>query len=122
MTNLIGLFELSLSNLSRTGFQGTLIIARRKKPTPKKPPLYLLWESKPGNIVYVSSLYLEAQIMAKNGLELYSFDYEGKEMFLELDKEINKAKITPRFTANAINNAVKGVKFTPIIECEMSNL
>jgi hypothetical protein len=122
MTNLIGLFELSLSNLSRTGFQGTLIIARRKKPTPKKPPLYLLWESKPGNIAYVSSLYLEAQIMAKNGLELYSFDYEGKEMFLELDKEINKAKITPRFTANAINNAVKGVKFTPIIECEMSNL
>jgi hypothetical protein len=122
MTNLVGLFDLSLSNLSREDFEGTLIIARRNKPTPKKPPLYLLYKSQTGNITYISSLYLEAKIMAKNGLELYSFDLRGEELFLELDKEIKLAKITPRFTANAINNAVKGVKFTPILEMEMTRL
>ena len=122
MTNLVGLFDLSLSNLSREGFEGTLIIARRKKPTPKKPTLYLLYRHPIEGSRYISSLYPEAKIMAKNGLELYSFDWEGKEMFLELDKEIKLAKITPRFTANAINNAVKGVKFTPILEMEMTRL
>lgn len=122
MTNLVGLFDLSLSNLSRQDFEGTLIIARRKKPTPKKPLLYLLYKHPTEKTRYISSLYLEAKIMAKNGLELYSFDLEGEEMFLELDKESKMAKITPRFTANAINNAVKGVKFTPILEMEMTKL
>ena len=122
MTNLIGEFDLSISNLQKADFQGSFIIAKRRKPTPKKPLLYLLYKSQTGNITYISSLYPEGKEEAKNGLEIYSFDMDGEFYYLDLDRGKNKARITPRFTANAINNAVKGVKITPILDFQLSKL
>lgn len=122
MTNLIGEFDLSISNLQKADFQGSLIIAKRRKPTPKKPHLYLLYKSQTGKITYISSLYLEGKEKARNGLEIYSFDLDGLDYFLDLDRGGNKARITPRFTANAINNAVKGVKITPILDLQLGKL
>jgi hypothetical protein len=92
MANLIGQYHTDNSNLVKPDLH--LVIATRKKTTPKKPLKYLLRKDK-GGFRYLSSLYLfEPETGEKEGFLRFSFDYEGKIYLLTIQKAVNQATIT----------------------------
>lgn len=92
MPKLIGQYHTDKSNLVKADLH--LVIASRKKTTPKKPLKYLLSKEREG-FRYLSSLYLfEPETGKKEGFLTYSFDYEGKIYLLAIQEAENQASIT----------------------------
>ena len=92
MANLVGLYQTDNSNLVKPDL--VLVVSTRKKTTPKKPLKYLLSKEN-GRFTYLSSLYpYEPETGLKQGEMGFSFDYEGKNYLLIIQRAENQAKIT----------------------------
>lgn len=113
MANLEGNYQLQKSNLVKQGLNGSLVIGRRKKPTPQKPLFYLLHRSIKGKHTYISSLYPQGQDGSLNALEVYSLDLDGIYYILTLDRDGGTGSITSKNSTNPINNVELGTKFVP---------
>lgn len=86
-----GVYQLDKSNLLKDDL--FLVIANRKKPSPKKPKNYLLFKQKAG-FKYLSSLFpWEPEAGLKEGLKAFSFDFEGKDYILFIFTFENQAII-----------------------------
>jgi hypothetical protein len=116
MANLSGQYQIANSTLvSLDNPNQKLVIGTRKKPTPQKPPNYLLAALPGGKFTYLSSLF-PAPNWAENGCQTYSLDYQGRYYTLEIDRTAGVASISPNTPGNPtspINNVGLGVKFTP---------
>lgn len=114
MANLIGIYQISQSNLHKSESESfSLVICTRKVATPQKPIKYLLYKPKEGKPCYLSSLYPNGQEGAEN-----AFLFEVDEVYykLTLDRDSKQATITLLSSQNpmiSINNMGFGVKFTP---------
>jgi hypothetical protein len=113
MANLVGKYQLQKSNLVKNGMDGSLVIGKRQKPSPKKPLNYLLFRSKSGKHTYISSLYPIACNGSENDPVSYSLDLDGKYYTLTIDRLEGVGIITNHNSTNTINNVELGVKFTP---------
>jgi hypothetical protein len=93
MSNLSGQYHFANTTLQKNGSPDLkLVIASRKKPTPKKPKFYLLQALPTGRFTYVSSLYPIPE-GAENGSQGYSLDWQGQEYTLTIDREAGIAQI-----------------------------
>ena len=86
MTNLIGKYHISKSNL--VGDSLHLVISERKKPEINKPKRYLLLKTGEKTFKYVSSLY-----PSKVCEMAYEIDYTGEKYLLTIDYENQVASI-----------------------------
>ena len=86
MTNLVGKYQISKSNLVNNSLH--LVISERKKPEINKPKRYLLLKQGEKSFKYISSLYPseESEIA-------YEIDFNGIKYILRLDAENNMAEI-----------------------------
>jgi hypothetical protein len=114
--NVIGVFDIVSPTYLKNKITGlTLLIGSRKTPTPTKPKNYLLLKHKSGKVTYISSLYEHPPKEPKNPFKIYSMDWEGVRYLVTFDEGSGEVKITPYpNSANPINNAELGVKFTPL--------
>lgn len=102
MTNLCGIYQLSQSNLHKTGSDlFSLVICTRKQVTPKKPSKYLLYKPKEGRSFYLSSLYPEGQEMPQKA---FKFEVDGIYYNLTLDREKKEVTIDLHNSTSSINN------------------
>lgn len=99
MTNLIGKYHISKSNL--VGDSLHLVISERKKPEINKPKRYLLLKTGEKTFKYVSSLY-----PSKVCEMAYEIDYTGNKYLLTIDQENQVANI------EMLQNSIT-VTFTP---------
>ena len=86
MTNLIGKYQISKSNL--VGDSLHLVISERKKPEINKPKRYLLLKTGEKTFKYVSSLY-----PSKVDAMSYEIDFNGIKYLLQMDTDTGTAKI-----------------------------
>ena len=86
MTNLIGKYHISKSNL--VGDSLHLVISERKKPEINKPKRYLLLKTGEKTFKYVSSLY-----PSKVCEMAYEIDYTGNKYLLTIDYDNQVASI-----------------------------
>ena len=86
MTNLIGKYHISKSNL--VGDSLHLVISERKKPEINKPKRYLLLKTGEKTFKYVSSLY-----PSKVCEMAYEIDYTGNKYLLTIDHDTQVASI-----------------------------
>lgn len=86
MTNLIGKYQISKSNLVSNSLH--LVISERKKPEINKPKRYLLLKQGEKSFKYISSLY-----PSKESEIAYEIDFNGIKYILRLDAENNMAAI-----------------------------
>ncbi len=94
----------------------TLTIGTRKKPTPTKPPYFLLLVTPKGDRVYLSSMYPDPLKQAENELQGYRFEVDGVWYTLIIDKGVRQATVILQDCANSINNAQLGSKSDPILD------
>jgi hypothetical protein len=99
MTNLIGKYQISKSNLVSNSLH--LVISERKKPEINKPKRYLLLKQGEKSFKYVSSLY-----PSKVDAMSYEIDFNGIKYLLQMDAENNMAVI------EMLQNSIT-VTFTP---------
>ena len=99
MTNLIGKYHISKSNL--VGDSLHLVISERKKPEINKPKRYLLLKTGEKTFKYVSSLY-----PSKVCEMAYEIDYTGNKYLLTIDYDNQVASI------EKLQNSIT-VTFTP---------
>lgn len=96
-SNLCGVFQLDKSNLVSEPLKLHLVISQRRKPTPQKPPFYLLQRLSQKEHVYISSLY-KVPVFSPNeptgALETYSFDWKGSKYLLSLNYTSSTAAIS----------------------------
>lgn len=116
MTNLSGSYHLDKANMVCPAQNLHLVIGTRRKPTPQKPPFYLLQRLSPQQHIYISSLF-EWQEVASNeptgAKNWYSFDWQGTNYVLCLDHASKEARIsllgTPSpFTQKPIKEGLLG--------------
>lgn len=110
MANLSGQYQIANSTLVSQDNPGLkLVIGARKKPTPQKPPNFLLQALPGGNFLYLSSLF-----PAPNwGENTYSLDFQGQYYTLQIDRAAGQATISPNPPGNPtipINNVGLGAK------------
>ena len=86
MTNLIGKYQISKSNLVNNSLH--LVISERKKVEINKPKRYLLLKQGEKSFKYVSSLY-----PSKVDAMAYEIDYTGNKYLLTIDQENQVANI-----------------------------
>lgn len=93
--NLQGSFDLDKSNLKSHNLQ--LVIGIRHKPSANKPKHFLLHKVSASSFKYISSLYpLSGNVpVSLTDAQNWTFDYQGKEYQLSIDKAANKAEIKP---------------------------
>lgn len=99
MTNLIGKYQISKSNLVNNSLH--LVISERKKVEINKPKRYLLLKTGEKSFKYVSSLY-----PSKVDAMAYEIDYTGNKYLLTIDQENQVANI------EMLQNSIT-VTFTP---------
>lgn len=99
MTNLIGKYQISKSNLVNNSLH--LVISERKKVEINKPKRYLLLKTGEKSFKYVSSLY-----PSKVDAMSYEIDFNGIKYLLQMDAENNMAVI------EMLQNSIT-VTFTP---------
>lgn len=92
--NLVGGYHIADSNLVKSKEPLHLVVCRRRKPTPQKPPFYLLHRHTPTRHTYLSSLYPLGEIEAQNHLQGYSMEVGGVCYLLMLDQEAGTAQIS----------------------------
>jgi hypothetical protein len=93
MTKLAGSYHMTQRKLVNLETGLTLTIGTRQRPTPKKPPNFLLMDTHPGKRVYLSSLYDYGPDGAENGLQGYRFEVDGVWHHLELDRGAGMATV-----------------------------
>ena len=86
MTNLIGKYQISKSNLVSNSLH--LVISERKKVEINKPKRYLLLKTGEKSFKYISSLY-----PSKVDAMSYEIDYTGNKYLLTIDQENQVANI-----------------------------
>jgi hypothetical protein len=99
MTNLIGKYQISKSNLVSNSTH--LVIAQRKKVEGTKPKQYLLLKTPNNTFQYISSLY-----PSKVGAMVYEIDFSGIKYMLTIDQDNQVANI------EMLQNSIT-VTFTP---------
>ena len=92
MTNLIGKYHISKSNLVGDSKNNPihLVIAQRKKIEGTKPKQYLLLKTAQNSFKYVSSLY-----PSKVDAMAYEIDYTGNKYLLKIEVDAGEAIIIP---------------------------
>jgi hypothetical protein len=80
-----GVYHRNKSNLLNAVGEHILTIGHRKKVTPQKPPLYLLYKTPKGQKdKYITSLYQ----MPSDGLKtMYTGDFEGRELKIIFEED-----------------------------------
>lgn len=116
MSNLVGDYHITQTQLVNFFNGVTLTIGTRKKPTPTKPPYFLLLVTPSGSRVYLSSLYPDPRKQAENDPQVYGFEVDGVWYTLTLDKGVGQAAVTLQDCAISINNAQLGSKSDPILD------
>lgn len=88
MTNLIGKYQISKSNIVSNSLH--LVISERKKVEINKPKRYLLLKTGEKSFKYISSLY-----PSKVDAMSYEIDYTGNKYLLKIDVDAGEAIIIP---------------------------
>lgn len=117
--NIVGEFDiLQKSTLGHRISGMKMLVSERKHPTIEKPKYFLLLLSPTGERSYISSLFPDPNNKAENPLKRYFLDYQRVDYVMIQNLEARTVTITPlsgtpQNSANSINNAELGVKFTP---------
>jgi hypothetical protein len=107
VTDLLGHYQKSKSQLHRADLSGHLIVTTRKTTTSSKPPKYLLYKT-PERDIYVSSMYPQT-----GNPDTYKIEWKGQIAFIQMTED--SATITPLVTKSPkyINRTFVTPEVTP---------
>lgn len=116
--NLSATLDILQSGQLNDPMTGDRYVICNRKPSPKKPPLYLLFvpqgNPKKGKSRYISSLWEVPLKLPENTLKTYLLEFGEVWYTLTLDALSNQAIISPSPNSTIpINNVELGAKFTP---------